>query len=64
MVLVSRFAVPSSSVPTSAERRTSEASSCADRPPDSSSRGSTPMRRRIAFALPLNTVMSGLQGAW
>ena len=52
--LVSRVAVDSSRVPTSAERRTSAASSCGERPPDSSSRGSTPTLRSRALALPLN----------
>ena len=57
--LVSRVAVDSSSVPTSAERRTSAASSCGERPPDSSSRGSTPKLRSSALALPLNATISG-----
>jgi hypothetical protein len=40
-------------VPCSAERRTSEASSSGERADASSSCGSMPSRRRIAFAVPL-----------
>src|SRR5215210_55261 len=46
-------AVPSSSVPSDAEWRTSEASSSGDRAEASSSWGSTPSRRSTAFAVPL-----------
>ncbi len=51
----SSAAVPRSSVPVSAERRTSEASSSAERADASSSCGSMPIRRRIAFAVSLRT---------
>ena len=51
--------MPRSSVPCSAERRTSEVSSSAERAEASSSCGSTPIRRRIAFAVPLKNRMIG-----
>ena len=59
--LVSRVAVDSSSVPSSAERRTSDASSDAERAPDSSSRGSTPRRRSSALAEPFSSAITGLK---
>ncbi len=52
-------AVVSSRVPTSAERRTSAASSSGVRALDSSSCGSTPTARSSRFALPLSKVISG-----
>ena len=56
---VSSAAVPTSRVPASAEWRTSEASSEADRAPLSSSRGSMPKRRRIALAEELRPLITG-----
>ena len=56
-VRCSSAAVPRCSVPVSAERRTSEASSSGDRADASSSCGSMPIRRRIAFAVLLRTEM-------
>ena len=58
----SSVAVPRSSVPCSAERRTSDVSSSAERAEASSSCGSTPIRRRIAFAVPLKKVTIGPGG--
>ena len=52
-------AVPSSRVPTSAERRTREASSCGVRAPDSSSWGVMPTVRSTRLAEPLSTMISG-----
>ena len=49
-----------SSSPSSAERRTSELSSSADRAPESSSFGSMPMDRMTALAVLLNNRISGL----
>ncbi len=49
----SSAAVPPSSVPCSAERRTSDESSSGERAEASSSCGSIPIRRSIAFAVPL-----------
>ena len=63
MEFVSSTAVPTSSVPTWAERRTRATSSVAERPPDSSSRGCTPNRRRIALAVPLSTTITGRNAA-
>ncbi len=57
---VSRVAVPSSSVPASADRLTRKASSVFERPLVSSSRGSMPALRRILLALPLSTKISGV----
>ena len=57
--LVTSLAVPASSVPAAAERRTSEASSCGVRAPDSSSRGVMPSARRNRLAEPLSTKISG-----
>ncbi len=51
----SSVAVVGSSVPCSAERRTSDASSSGERAEASSSWGSTPSRRRIRFAVPLKS---------
>lgn len=59
--LVRSCATDFSSVPSAADRRTREASSVADRAPDSSSRGSTPTRRSSAFADPLSTRITGLK---
>ena len=51
--------MPSSRVPASAERRTSEASSCGVRAPDSSSCGVMPTVRSTRLAEPLSTMISG-----
>ena len=57
--LVTSRAVPASSVPAWADRRTSEASSCGVRAPDSSSLGVMPSARRNRFAEPLSTKIRG-----
>ncbi len=58
-VRFSSDAVSCSSTPALAERRTRLDSSSAVRAPDSSSLGSIPMLRRMAFALPLSTATAG-----
>ena len=56
---VTSRAVPSSRVPASADRRTSEASSWGVRAPESSSCGVMPNSRSTRLAEPLSTTMSG-----
>ena len=59
MERVSNSAVPVSSVPRSADRAASDASSAGLRADMSSSAGSTPISRKTAFAIPLSSRISG-----
>ena len=64
----SSVAVSCSSSPALADRRTSDESSSADRAPESSTFGSTPIARSNAFALPLSSATAGrntqVNAAW
>ena len=53
-------AAPSPIAPRRAELRTSEPSSCGERAERSSSAGSMPSRRRIQFAVPLGSLITGV----
>ncbi|BAS17301.1 hypothetical protein AHiyo8_56040 [Arthrobacter sp. Hiyo8] len=62
-VRATKLAVPASRVPSSAERRTREASSEGERAPEISSLASSPTRLSTLFEKPLSTMIAGLNTA-